>query len=952
MSWMGVTWMSPVWLLLMLPVAVMLVQFPGPTRVVRFLRWTLAMLVVMAMAGPSVLLPGRGGAIIVLADKSASMPGEAGQTQLEMVTRVQKEMSAGDVLGVVSFGEGVGVDRMPGGGPFGGFTAEPGRGGSALGEAIEAGLALAPLDMPARVVVISDGRYTGRDPVVSAVQAADRGVPVDFVRLARPVTQDVAVRSITAPGQVYPGEGFLIDAVVQMPQTEAVQITLMRGKTAIAAGRQTLNKGNNRLSFRDRLSMPGVAAYTLTVTPEGVDPTPENNRARVIVGVKGNRPVLVVTGSEKSDLAGLLAEAGVVTKTVKADEFDGSLTGLAGASAIVIENVSARKLGRENLERMAGWVTEAGGAVALTGGKQSFGLGGYYKSPLEAVLPVTMELRKETRKTRVAMVIALDRSGSMTAPTGDGRTKMDLANRGTAQVVDMLADSDELGVMAVDTEAHVVGELKPLGDARDRLRGDVLSIRSQGGGIFIYEALKRAARMVSESNAATRHIILFADAADSEEPGNYQELMDKLATAGVTVSVIGLGDESDPDAGLLKDIAARGNGRIFFTRSAQELPSLFAQDTITVARSTFVDEATAILPGPGLLGMTRARFENLPQIGGYNLAYLRDEASLGILTGDENKSAVLSMWQAGLGRSMAFTGEVSGKYSGELAKWGRAGELYGSMARWLVGSESALGEMASVTQELKGNVAVVRLYLDPERAATLVTGRPYVTVLSSDGVGVKGAGVAGLDKEDLGEGRVMMRYVTPDMLEAEVGIVGDQTLLATAVVPGVGSAAMPPVCLAYSPEFAPMESDPGLDVLGKVAQITGGVERSQVDDIWKSVPRVARYIAMSPWLFCLAVVLFLLEVLERRTGLTGMAAAFGMGLLQFKWPVWKRGEKKGEEGVKANPEGVAGEVAAVMEVKKEGVVKEARGDGAGGAAEGGMAGALDKAREAAKKRKR
>ncbi len=937
MSWLGVTWTSPVWLLLMLPVAMVLVKYPGPTRMVRFLRWSLAMLVVAAMAGPAVFLPGRGGAIIVLADKSASMPTDAAKTQLEMVTRIQKEMTSGDVLGVVSFGEGVGVDRMPGGGPFGGFTADPGSGGSSLGEAIQTGLALAPLDMPARVVVITDGRYTGTDPALSAVLAADRGVPVDYVRLARPVTRDVAVRSITAPGQVYPGEGFLIDAVVVMPEAEPVQLTLMRGKTAIAAGRQTLNKGNNRLSFRDRLSVPGAAVYTLVVQPDGVDPTPENNQARVIVGVKGNRPVMVVSGTGQSDLARLLSGAGVVTTTVRAEDFDGSLPMLAGASAIVLENVSARKLGRKNLETLSGWVTEAGGAVGLTGGKQSFGLGGYYKSPLEAVLPVTMELRKETRKTRVAMVIALDRSGSMMAPAGAGLTKMDLANRGTAQVVDMLADSDELGVLAVDTEAHVMGELKPLGDAREELRGRVLSIKSQGGGIFVYEALKRAAKMLDASDAATRHIILFSDAADSEEPGNYKELLGKLADAGITVSVIGLGDEKDVDGALLKDIAERGGGRMFFTKSAEELPSLFAQDTITVARSTFVDETTPLLVGPGLLGLTRARFEALPSIGGYNLAYVREEANVGMLTDDENKSAVLATWQAGLGRSMAFMGEVSGKYSGDLAKWNRAGELYGSMARWLVGSESAMGDQASAVQELKGNVAVVRVYLDPERPATLVTNRPYVTVLSSRGMEGQTAGVVG----EMGEGRVAMRYVTPDMLEAQVPIRGDETLLATAVVPGVGSAAMPPVCLAYSPEFAPLDADPGRDVLGRVAQITGGMERSQVDDLWKSVPRVGRYIAMSPWLFCLAVMLFLLEVLERRTGLTGLAMGFGMGLLRFRWPVWRK--RVQEEGVKANPDG--GTEAA--EVKKQEEVAEVKPR-----VEGDMGDALERAREAARKRKR
>ena len=58
------------------------------------------------------------------------------------------------------------------------------------------------------------------------------------------------------------------------------------------------------------------------------------------------------------------------------------------------------------------------------------------------------------------------------------------------------------------------------------------------------------------------------------------------------MSVIGLGSETDVDAAFLKDIALRGKGRIQFTASADDLPRLFAQEAITVARSSFITEAT------------------------------------------------------------------------------------------------------------------------------------------------------------------------------------------------------------------------------------------------------------------------------------------------------------------------------------------------------------------------
>src|ERR1044071_9989521 len=99
--------------------------------------------------------------------------------------------------------------------------------------------------------------------------------------------------------------------------------------------------------------------------------------------------------------------------------------------------------------------------------------------------------------------------------------------------------------------------------------------------------------MLLTAHSTTRHIILFADAADSEEEGLYKELLAQCAKANIPVTVIGLGTDHDSDADLLRDIAARGGGRIFFTEDANDLPRLFAQDTFIVARSAFVDEPAA-----------------------------------------------------------------------------------------------------------------------------------------------------------------------------------------------------------------------------------------------------------------------------------------------------------------------------------------------------------------------
>ena len=204
----------------------------------------------------------------------------------------------------------------------------------------------------------------------------------------------------------------------------------------------------------------------------------------------------------------------------------------------------------------------------------------------------------------MAVVVALDRSGSMSMPAGGGRIKMDLADLGTVQVLDLLSPMDEIGVFAVDTTPHEIVPLDTV-EHNQSYRGKILAIGSEGGGIYIYEALVASARMISNREGADASTSsFFPTPSDAEQSAHYEEIVDKLREAGVTVSVVGLGTEHDCDANLLKDIARRGGGDCYFSDNPDEIPRIFAQDTFTIARSTFVDQPTPfqVTAGYSLLG--------------------------------------------------------------------------------------------------------------------------------------------------------------------------------------------------------------------------------------------------------------------------------------------------------------------------------------------------------------
>jgi hypothetical protein len=441
----------------------------------------------------------------------------------------------------------------------------------------------------------------------------------------------------------------------------------------------------------------------------------------------------------------------------------------------------------------------------------------------------------------------------MSAPAGGGRIKMDLADLGTVQVLDLLSPMDEFGVFAVDTEAHMIVPLDTV-DKNQGMRGQILSIGSQGGGIVVCEALQAAAKMISSAKAQTRHIIMFADAADSRQQlCDYSTLIAKCRESDVTISCVGLGTERDVDADILKDVARQGGGQCYFSDSPDEIPRLFAQDTFTVARSTFVDQPTAFQFTPGFSSLG-ASPPTPPNLGGYNLCYVRPEANLAAVTSDEYQAPVVSSWNAGNGRVLCFAGEADGKFSGPLAAWKQAGEFYATLARWTAGKRQPLPDDQLLTEEVRDGVCFVQLHLDPERKADPFSALPRVKILR---------GLAGMPPT---KQTLPLDWRNADLLEAAIPMNGRETVLNTVEIPGEQPVTLAPVCLPYSPEFAPEQAGRGAVTLAQIATTSGGKERIEIPQTWTELQVKTRYIEIVPWLLVLSVVLFLLEIFERRTG--------------------------------------------------------------------------------------
>ncbi|MDR0932684.1 MAG: VWA domain-containing protein [Victivallales bacterium] len=844
----------PVALWLIFPLMMFLFIRPFCDSIVTVLRGLLYGVIVLALSGVMVHLPDRVGTLIVAIDRSSSMP-EAAKNQSEsFIRRIAGEQPSDSQLGVITFGAAPVIDKLPQSLVFDGLKSkEDNLDGSDLSGAIFLALQQIPLDSPGRILLLSDGLWTTSDPARAMAFAAARGVKVDILPLRRNVAHDLAITEIEAPLKVSPGEFYTLTCRIVSPDAQNGEFRVRRGNLAWETRKIKLRRGINSIAWRDRAGGPGVTDYTVEVIGENgeKDERHENNRARRLIEIGGRKPILLLTNSPFGNLGRVLNDAGIVNISRRPSPEELRPEKLANYAGVILENVPASSLGLDGMKLLAEMVKSGALGLMMTGGRDSFAGGGYFRSPIEEILPISMEQRKEMRKSLLALFVALDRSGSMTAPIGN-LTKMDMANLATFEVFKLMMPGDEFGVIAVDSAVHTVIPLAPI----EEISGGgnrILGIESMGGGIYTYSALRAATSELLKSSAKTRHLILFADASDAEEPGAYRELLKRTSQAGITVSVVALGQETDRDAEFLKDIAKLGNGMVYFSEHADELPRIFAQDTFLVARNTFVDEPIEGFYTNAIRSLTKVDLGKTVEFGGYNLCYAKPGSEILIVGKGELSVPLAAIGQAGLGKVTVLAAEADGKYTGKFASDANAGTLLVALANGMIAPDLGDGEYL-VTQSLANGVHRVEIHLNPERERDPFTTLPVLNSVISRDDGTSES------RQDT------FVWAAPNRLEANIPLENSAVQLGTVSWPGKSPTVLSPVALIYSPEFQSEDAD-RFDRFCELAESTGGRVRLLPDGIWQELSARGRDFDLTPILSMIALCLLLLEVAERKFGL-------------------------------------------------------------------------------------
>ena len=710
--------------------------------------------------------------------------------------------------------------------------------------AIQNIMALAPEERPSRILAFTDGYST--EPLAEAAAKLTRmGIPMDYRLVREETTDDFRVARLHFPTRTQIGEPFVLDITIRGFRDIELPLIVKRNGQVLSETKVQIINGTGHAKFTDRISRTGSYNYSAEITPQK-DAHPGNNQMERWIEVVGGPRILLVTKYTNDPLAAALKDQDYDVQLVNEPE-SLRVGQLAGARSVIFNNVPAFEIPTAFQDALNFYVREQGGSFMMVGGKQSFGSGGYFQSAIDNLLPVSMELKNEHRKLSVAMAIVMDRSGSMSMTAGGGKTKMDLANTGAARAIELLGLMDQVCVFAVDSEPYKIVPLTNIQDKKKNIIGKVRRIRSQGGGIFVYTGLKAAWQELKKSTAGTRHVILFSDAADSEEPGKYKALIEEMKKGGCTISVIGLGTPKDSDADFLKDIAKRGKGRCFFTTRPAEIPRLFAQETVTIARSAFVTDPVGTKATGKWSEISAQPFNWLPQVDGYNLSYARQDATTSLVTTDEYLAPLMAHARRGIGRTAAISFPLGGEHSEKIRTWPQYGDFIQTITQWLMGDQLPPG--IGLRHKLEGTrLNIDLLYDTDEWAQKFSISPPRIKLLDGESSGTPYE----VAWKRIAPGRFSL---TRDLEEG--------TLVRGAIQTGEYAIPFGPIIVGSSTEWA---FDPDrLAELRSVSAQTGGRELIDLSQAWLRPPIIHSADLRIP-LAITVLILILLDALITRTG--------------------------------------------------------------------------------------
>jgi uncharacterized membrane protein len=839
---MNIQFTNPWWLLL-LPMSlawVIWLTWKSDVQVSPWRRWTafflrtvIVTLLVLAVAGLQWLRPLEGMNVFFVLDRSDSIPSAQQESARDYVTKAVARKEAPDKAGVLVFGTEASIER----------TVTPqldlekifavvGTERSDIAGAIRLGTAAFPETGQKRMVLLSDGNENIGEALGAVLAANPLGVTMDVLPLGTSRGGDVSIQKLSLPNNVKKGQTFEVKIFAQADKAQTASVRLYRDEQLLGDQKVEIAAGKNLFTFPQTLTDSKFHSYDVAIEVKD-DRIAQNNRASSFVNVRGDPTILVVSSDPAGDanLVEALKSARLEVKLTDISGFPTTLAEMQSYDSIFISNISAGDLGRDWMKLLESAVRDFGVGLVCIGGDQTYAAGGYRDTPLEATLPLDMELSSKKVLPSGAMVLVMH---GMEFNNGN-----QMARDTAIAALDALGPQDEMGVILWDGNVHWVFPLSKVGDKKEK--GRQIAGMNQGDLPSFQGVMEEGYKALKKSTANLKHMVVFSD-GDPGAPS--QELMDSMVKDKMTVSTVLIAGHAGPDT--MVRIADQGRGRFYDVRSPSQLPQIFIKEAAVILKSAIFEEpfkpqltaSSELVRGIGS--------QEYPTLLGYVATTAKARAEVPLVS--DKGDPILAHWQYGLGRAVAFTSDAKAKWARDWLGWSKYQQLWSQVAQWSlrrvdnsdlttdVSVEKGEGRINVEALDAQGNF---RNFMNLQATVVSPKGERQAVLLEQTGPGHY-------------EAKFPTREVGKYLLNLRDMKTGKSQVLGASV--------------NYSPEFNATE--PNLNLLRRLAESGGGKlldpanpadnpflhdrqKTFQPRDLWE-------------WLLRLAIILFPLDVGIRR----------------------------------------------------------------------------------------
>jgi len=525
-----------------------------------------------------------------------------------------------------------------------------------------------------RIVLFSDGNQNIDDSDEAAFLGSSLGIEVYPVPLSSWFREDeVYVKKLETPSRVPMGAPLEIRLLVESSKESEAGLILLKEDKVLVNQEIKLASGKNIFRFPDTMEDQGLHIYRAVINMEE-DILSDNNEG--ISFTRGSkRPEILYLSQEnrgEDNLEKALSAQGLSIKHKRVEDLSGAIHDLADYSAIILDNVSAYSFSPAALENLERYVRDMGGGLVMIGGDRSFGAGHYGRTLVEKAMPVFMDVPATFEFPGFCLVLVIDKSNSMTERL-KRKSKLEGAKIAAFSTVEMLNPIDRVGVLAFDS---VFEWTVPITQAMERksIAGRLSTLKGSGG-TELYPGLEEAFSVLRTVRAAKKHIIVLSDGLTAG--ADFHSLVHSMREAGITVSTVAVGHDSDIK--LMNSIAEWGGGRSYFASDAENIPRIFVSETRIATEDVIVERSIQAYPETASEIMQGIPADRLPPVDGLVITYPKPDAVVLLNT---QEGPLLAVRQYGLGRSVAFTSDLSGRWGREWVLWDHYGRFLSQVVRW------------------------------------------------------------------------------------------------------------------------------------------------------------------------------------------------------------------------------------------------------------------------------